>query len=79
LHDFAAWKTLYAQHESDVVRAAQRLPKLQPFFGSWGETRESLASIAKRRWFLERVFDIYLWELGGGQQIVGRKRRERVS
>ncbi len=76
---FAAWTTAYAEHSSDLVRAARQLPKLQPFFGSWGETRDSLASIANERWFLERVFDIYLWELGDGQQIVGRERRERVS
>jgi hypothetical protein len=76
---FAAWKTTYAEHESGLFSAAEQLPKLQPFFGSWGETRDSLGSIAKQRWFLERVFDIYLWELGDGQQIVGRERRGRVS
>lgn len=64
---FGIWKMTYAEHETDLISAAQQLPKLQPFFGSWGETQESLALVAKQRWFLERVFDIYLWELGDGQ------------
>jgi hypothetical protein len=28
------------------------------------QTEAELTALAAREWFLERVFDIYLWELG---------------
>jgi len=63
---YAAWKTAFTEHESAVMRAAQRVPKLHPFFVTWRETQASLTPISKQRWFLERIFDNYLWELGDG-------------
>jgi hypothetical protein len=61
---YATWKTAYANHERDLVRAVSQLPKLQPFFGTWQETKTSLGALSKQCWFRERVFDNYLWELG---------------
>lgn len=72
---YATWKSTYAEHEPDVARAAQQLPKLQPFFGAWHKSYASLAALSNQRWFRERVFDNYLWRLGDGQQVVGPERR----
>lgn len=62
---FAVWQEKYNEHRSSVKEAAQRLANLQPFFASWHTTSISLSALARRPWFLERVFDLYLWELGG--------------
>ena len=74
----AAWHSRYDQHKVEIERAAERLTTLQPFFTTWHDSEESLRAVTRQLWFHERVFDNYLWEMGDGQQIVGRERRERV-
>jgi hypothetical protein len=39
---------------------------LPSFCGS--RTDEDLVRMAKEAWFMERVFDVFLWEVGVGQQ-----------
>jgi hypothetical protein len=76
---YAAWHSRYDQHKVEIERAAERLTTLQPFFTTWHDSEESLRAVTRQLWFHERVFDNYLWEMGDGQQIVGRERRGRVS
>ena len=47
------------------------IPDLSPFVFMWfgakdtPATKAAIARLAKADWFRERVFDVYLWELGG--------------
>lgn len=77
---YEAWHSQYDQHKLEIEQAAERLTKLQPFFGAWHDSEDSLRKTASQPWFLERVFDNYLWELGDdAQQIVGSERGSGVS
>jgi hypothetical protein len=48
-----------------VKRASELLREIQPFLAAWHKSKESIGELTREVWFLERVFDIYLWELGG--------------
>ncbi|HSH02056.1 MAG TPA: hypothetical protein VLL52_06005 [Anaerolineae bacterium] len=60
------WQAQYQQHENQVHAACLMLPKL-----ATGEiapnaaTPDYIESIATQDWFKQRVFDIYLWHIGG--------------
>ncbi|MBI5759848.1 MAG: hypothetical protein HZA46_15120 [Planctomycetales bacterium] len=60
-----AWHEEYGKHQGAVKEAAARLKELQPFVSTWHQSEGSLTTMAQEPWFLERVFDIYLWECGG--------------
>lgn len=60
-----AWQAEYKKHEAEIKRAAELLTTVHPFFTAWHKSKESIAALARESWFLERLFDIYLWELGG--------------
>ena len=59
------WREQYAQRQDAIKKAASRLHEVRAFLPSWHGSDEELNSLAKQPWFLERVFDIYLWEMGG--------------
>lgn len=61
----AAWRSEYAAVESAIECAASRLPMGRIFMPSCSLTNRELLQLAKMPWFKERVFDIFLWELGG--------------
>ncbi|PKO37723.1 MAG: hypothetical protein CVU33_11640 [Betaproteobacteria bacterium HGW-Betaproteobacteria-6] len=61
----AAWRSEYAAVESEIEYAASQLPKGRIFMPSCRLTDRELLQLAKMPWFKERVFDIYLWEVGG--------------
>ncbi len=72
---YEAWHSQYQQHKLEIEQAAERLTKFQPFFGAWHDFEDSLRTTTSQPWFLERVFDNYLWELGDdAQQIVKPER-----
>lgn len=59
------WRNEYRKRKEAIAKAASRLRDVLTFFSHWHQTEADLASLASQAWFLERVFDIYLWELGG--------------
>ena len=61
----SAWHTQYKASHAEVAHAVEQLPALQPFFATWHKSAESIRRLATAALFRERVFDIYLWELGG--------------
>ena len=76
----SAWNVAYNQSRGEVFAAAGLIPSLHPFFADSIDS-PSLELLAREPWFLERVFDIYLWEnggkpkrLGGETGVVGPKR-----
>lgn len=68
--DYAAycksWRTAYKTHKNDIKIAVRRLPSIRSFLPASTPSDNKLLSIVTKPWFGERVFDTYLWELGGG-------------
>ena len=64
----SAWRTEFNKCHPEVCSAVEQLsglqPSLQPFMPAGYESTKSIDP--REFWFVERVFDIYLWELGGG-------------
>jgi hypothetical protein len=60
-----AWRSQYADLESAIGTAVKELPKGRMFMPACRLTDEELLRLAGEAWFKERVFDIFLWEVGG--------------
>lgn len=61
---FDAWNAAFNQQKERVIAAADQLATVQPFFAAWHPTPTSVLDLVRQPWFLERIFDIYLWEKG---------------
>jgi len=60
------WHEEYQKVEDAVRDAAIQLPKARPFMRSaLHQSDQELLRMTTEPWFMERVFDIFLWELGG--------------
>ena len=59
------WRNQYSRVEEAVKKAAARLGEVRAFL-PWYQTEAQLTGLASQPWFLERVFDTYLWGKGGG-------------
>ncbi|MBI2747093.1 MAG: hypothetical protein HYX45_16105 [Burkholderiales bacterium] len=62
---FDAWKKEYAKYKTGIEAAVQLLPSARPFLPAPQPSETGLRRVVQKGWFKERVFDIYLWELGG--------------
>lgn len=51
--------------ETSIQSAVEQLPKGRMFMRACPLSDEELVRRAKEPWFLERVFDVFLWEIGG--------------
>ena len=60
----AEWRKAFNQRKDEICAAVGHLSILQPFLSHWHKSPESIEALAKELWFQERVFDLYLWELG---------------
>lgn len=60
-----AWKRQYSFHRSRIKSACERLVEIRDFFPAWYISERSMTKVVTETWFRERVFDIYLWEVGG--------------
>ncbi|MBX3608978.1 MAG: hypothetical protein KF871_03710 [Hydrogenophaga sp.] len=60
-----SWKKAYKENKQAILDAAIRLPKIRAFLPADAPDDDRLLALVQRPWFTERVFDIYLWELGG--------------
>lgn len=61
----SSWRAAYKNNEMAIQRAVEELPKARAFLPGATPPDAQLLSLVRKRWFRERVFDIYLWELGG--------------
>ena len=67
--DYAAyyecWRTEFKKRQREIKKAVSKLVSIKMFTSAWykspGELRQDLSS----DWFVERTFDLFLWELGG--------------
>lgn len=59
-----AWRSEFDEHDDLIRRAAKKLPKARAFVAQNSLSNTQLQWFSTQRWFRERVFDIYLWEIG---------------
>lgn len=59
-----AWRDRYSEREKAIRIAASRLYEIRTFLPRLGGSGADLTTLTAQPWFLERVFDIYLWEMG---------------
>lgn len=60
-----AWRLQYAKYKLDIEQAIQTLPEGRIFMPRCSLNDNEIVALAKEEWFKERVFDIFLWEIGG--------------
>lgn len=60
-----SWKRAYEQNVQAILNAVNELPKIRAYLPGDTPADKQLLSLVRKPWFRERVFDIYLWELGG--------------
>lgn len=60
-----AWREEFDLVDSHIRKAVEQLPKARLFTPANDLSDKQLSWFATQRWFRERVFDVYLWELGG--------------
>ncbi len=63
------WKGEYEKRSGDISLAAQGLVNVpRKYTAAFSLTDNQLAELVHSKWFLERVFDIYLWEIGSAKK-----------
>ena len=61
-----AWLSHYQHLESEIADVCRSLPSLLHYFFPFTSDEEQVAqAICSESWFHRRVFDIYLWHMGG--------------
>ena len=58
-----SWRSAYKEKRLEIELAVKKLPSAHEFLPS-AVNPSKLSALVSRPWFKERVFDIYLWELG---------------
>ena len=59
------WKKLYEENIEEIKNACKKLPKMAIYTNSPDfATEEKIKEISQKKWFMERVFDNYLWHAG---------------
>jgi hypothetical protein len=59
-----AWRTEYDELSDQIEEAIEDLPNARLYMPKTKFTDRQLRSFSKKEWFKERVFDVFLWELG---------------
>jgi hypothetical protein len=59
-----AWRSEFTNHKKQIRDAANALPNSRPFMRAYAPSDEDLLKKANQPWFLERVFDVLLWDIG---------------
>lgn len=66
--DYAAycksWRRKFSARRKKIRAAAKRLPEARGFLPRKYQNK-GLDALVTKKWFVDRVFDIYLWEAGG--------------
>ncbi|HEY0378438.1 MAG TPA: hypothetical protein VGC87_16095 [Pyrinomonadaceae bacterium] len=64
-----AWLKEYEKRSGEISSAAHGLVNLpRKYTAAFTLTDNDLIKIVHSKWFIERVFDIYLWEIGAAKQ-----------
>jgi len=59
------WKREYEKRAGEISAATHGLVALpKKYTAAFALTDDQLSKLVHSRWFIERVFDIYLWEMG---------------
>ncbi|MGB6340900.1 MAG: hypothetical protein WBF32_14095 [Candidatus Aminicenantaceae bacterium] len=62
-----AWLSHFQHLESEIAVVRRSLPNLLPYFlADTADTEQVVHAACSESWFHQRVFDIYLWHIGGG-------------
>jgi hypothetical protein len=59
-----AWRDEFTNHKEKIEGAVNALPQGRPFMRAYKTSDEDLLKMAHEPWFLERVFDVLLWDIG---------------
>jgi hypothetical protein len=60
-----AWEREYKKRSSEISLAAHGIVNLpRKYTAAFSLTDDQLTGLVQSKWFIERVFDIYLWEIG---------------
>lgn len=59
------WRDEYNSVKNEIAEAIRKLPAGRAFMPSTSLPDSALRKLANEDWFKERVFDIFLWEIGG--------------
>jgi len=57
-----AWKKQYQLHRPQILSAVRGLHNIKAVVPDWNESKEETKTLVSSEWFLERVFDIYLYQ-----------------
>lgn len=60
------WLLAFNDHEKQIQNACSDLIKVKKYSMAAEESDEDIATLVCQRWFMERVFDKYLWFNAGG-------------
>src|SRR5690606_26312797 len=70
------WRAEFARSESAITAATGRIVNLLPYFEHCHRAG-SLQALGEKQWFRERVFDNYLWYVGGNVLAARKQRRKQ--
>lgn len=62
-----AWRAEFGKFDRAIATAILNLPSGRAFMPKTQFTDTELKALAAQVWFKERVFDIFLWEIGGNR------------
>lgn len=60
------WRDKYEYYKPAIVRAVSGLHNIKTILPDWDQTVEDTKAMVHSEWFLERVFDIYLYQNSEG-------------
>ncbi len=59
-----AWRKEFAKHKKPIRKAVDALRAARPFVRNCSTWDADLPGMVHKRWFVERVFDVLLWDIG---------------
>jgi len=59
---YEAWRTSYELYKPTIVKAVRGLHNIHKILPEWDQSPEGTREMVNSDWFLERVFDIYLYQ-----------------
>ncbi len=72
-----AWRAEYTNHKYDIKHAVEKLPKARLFMRNCALSDHELLKMVKKTWFRERVFDIFLWEVGEDKRSISNRKSSK--
>jgi len=63
---YSAWKHAYENHKPAIIKAVRGLHNIKKILPDWDQGVEETKALVHDEWFLERVFDIYLYQNSEG-------------